>query len=105
MINAFGRWWSVMVATSLLMELAWGQGVWNSDTGHYQLSTPTYQVDIDGNGFRFGFSGFGAAPVEAHSSHGLALGGSPIQSILSVTNVGGHDQFRVQAANGKYNSQ
>ncbi|MGI9430433.1 MAG: hypothetical protein ACR2NM_17360, partial [Bythopirellula sp.] len=77
------------------------QGVWHPGTGLYQLSTSDYQVNIESSGFKFGFSGFGAAPIDAHTNHGMAFGGSPIQSILSVANMGGHDEIRVQAANGQ----
>ena len=92
---------AAMILQFSLTTTAIAQGTWDPNTGNYELSTPDYRMSIDGSGFRFGFSGFGGAPVPAHSSHGLAFGGSPIQSILSVNNVDGNDVLRVQAANGE----
>jgi alpha-glucosidase (family GH31 glycosyl hydrolase) len=80
------------------------QGIWNPVTGIYELSTPNYQMTIDRRGFRFGFSEFGAAPINPHADHGMAFGGSPIETITSVRRVGDYDEIRVQAANGTQGS-
>ena len=84
-------------------------GVWDAEAKTYDISNERYTLNIQGDGFRFGFAAHGidtedAREIQPHNSVGMQLGegNSPVQRILSATqDEAGNDILRVESADGQ----
>lgn len=106
-----GRAVLVLIA---LVAAAWtgsgrAGGVWDAGTGVYTLTTPDYELEIQGQGFRFGFKmfnvdGVAERTINSHAAVGMQLGGnfSEVTQVLSVTrDADDNDVLRVRSADGQ----
>ena len=84
-------------------------GGWNAEAEAYDLSTDRYSLNIQGDGFRFGFTMHGIdgelqREVAPHNAVGMQLGddNSPVKAILDVArDDDGNDVLRVEAEDGQ----